>query len=814
MSTTTTPQRTAPWTGQPVRRKEDQRLLKAEGEFGDDTPISHLGYLVFVRSPYAHARVSRIDTAAATLVEGYLGCLLPEEVEDLTDGFMELQKPPGDAEVDRCLATGGVVRFVGEPVVAVAGASREAARDAAAAVEVDYDPLPPVVDAREAVSPDTSLVHPQVGSNVAWEDTYDWGDVDFALAGADHVVSVDELHFHRFSSTPLECAALTAQYDAGTDTFTITGGCAVPQITTLMMAAAMRHPAEKLRIVSRDFGGSFGVKIGVYVPATAAALLARKLRRPIRWTESRTEHHLMGGHGNERWFRNVRMAVQDDGTVLGLSYEALDDVGAYTRYEPLGAVIWTQVANACYQLRHLRVHYRTVYTNKGPVHPNRGYSRMQHMWLVERMMDLAAHRLGFNPVEFRMRNYVQPDQYPYTTVNGCVYDSGDLPLSLRKALELIDYQGARDLQRARQGSGTRIGIGIGSTLDSGTNNFAQARVLNAHLPFSGNTEGGLVRLGVDGSVYAVTGGVAFGQGHETTVAQVVADRLGVGYDDVIVHRGGDSSLSAQTGFSGSYASQFAVTGIGAVINATDKLVREIRLVAGSALQAPPEQIVLADGAAQVHDNPQRALPLAAVAGIVHFSPAELPPEVADEVGLVGRAVYRAPFELIDLDRKFGNLTLTYATQVHACVLEIDEETGQVTVLRYAMVDDCGTPINPMVIEGQVHGAAAHGISAALFEHFGYDADGQPTAANFYDYHAATAADLPGFRYDNVVSPSPFSPVGAKGMGEGGGAPLHAIAAAVQDAVGTSAAVLDSANPPERVLALLRGQGADRVEVTP
>lgn len=814
MSTTSTPQRTAPWTGQPVRRKEDQRLLKAEGEFGDDTPISHLGYLVFVRSPYAHARVSRIDTAAATLVEGYLGCLLPEEVEDLTDGFMELQKPPGDAEVDRCLATGGVVRFVGEPVVAVAGASREAARDAAAAVEVDYDPLPPVVDAREAVSPDTSLVHPQVGSNVAWEDTYDWGDVDFALAGADHVVSVDELHFHRFSSTPLECAALTAQYDAGTDTFTITGGCAVPQITTLMMAAAMRHPAEKLRIVSRDFGGSFGVKIGVYVPATAAALLARKLRRPIRWTESRTEHHLMGGHGNERWFRNVRMAVQDDGTVLGLSYEALDDVGAYTRYEPLGAVIWTQVANACYQLRHLRVHYRTVYTNKGPVHPNRGYSRMQHMWLVERMMDLAAHRLGFNPVEFRMRNYVQPDQYPYTTVNGCVYDSGDLPLSLRKALELIDYQGARDLQRARQGSGTRIGIGIGSTLDSGTNNFAQARVLNAHLPFSGNTEGGLVRLGVDGSVYAVTGGVAFGQGHETTVAQVVADRLGVGYDDVIVHRGGDSSLSAQTGFSGSYASQFAVTGIGAVINATDKLVREIRLVAGSALQAPPEQIVLADGAAQVHDDPQRALPLAAVAGIVHFSPAELPPEVADEVGLVGRAVYRAPFELIDLDRKFGNLTLTYATQVHACVLEIDEETGQVTVLRYAMVDDCGTPINPMVIEGQVHGAAAHGISAALFEHFGYDADGQPTAANFYDYHAATAADLPGFRYDNVVSPSPFSPVGAKGMGEGGGAPLHAIAAAVQDAVGTSAAVLDSANPPERVLALLRGQGADRVEVTP
>jgi CO/xanthine dehydrogenase Mo-binding subunit len=803
----------ATWTGRVVPRKEDDRLLKAQGEFGDDTPIAHLGYVMFVRSPYAHARIADIDIAAAEQVPGYLGCLLPDEVDALTDGFMELQPEPADAEVDKCLAAGGKVRFVGEPVVAVAAASREAARDAAAAVTVRYEPLDHVVDARTAVEPGAPLVHDQIGSNVAWDGIYDWGDIDSALDSADHVIEVDELHFHRFSSTPLECSVVTVSYDAGMDTFTMIGGCAMPQITTLMMAAAMRHPAEKIRIISKDFGGSFGVKIGIYVPATAVALLSRKLGRPMRWTETRTEHHWMGGHGNERWFRNVKLAVRSDGRVLGLTYDALDDVGAYTRYEPLGAVIWTQVANACYQLQHLKVHYRSVYTNKGPVHPNRGYSRLQHMWVVERMMDLAAHRLGFDPVEFRLKNYVQPDQYPYTTVNGCVYDSGNLPLSLRKALDLIDYDDARRLQREAAGSGRRIGIGIGSTLDSGTNNFGQARLINKFLPFSGNTEGGLVRMGVDGSVYAITGGVAFGQGHETTVAQVVADMLGLTPDQIITHRGGDSALSAQTGFSGSYASQFAVTGIGAILNATRKLVREIQLVAGSTLGAHPDEIVLEGGFAKVAGDPERVLPFAAVAGIVHFSPADLPAEVAEEVGLVGRAVYRAPFEIPDVDRKYGNLTLTYASQIHACVLEIDEETGETKILRYAMVDDCGTPINPMIIEGQVHGATVHGISGALFEHFHYDENGQLAAANFYDYHAATALDLPSLRYDSVISPSPFTPIGAKGMGEGGGAPLHAISAAIQDAIGSSGpTVLDSFNPPERVLALLHGGDDQKVRV--
>jgi CO/xanthine dehydrogenase Mo-binding subunit len=263
----------------------------------------------------------------------------------------------------------------------------------------------------------------------------------------------------------------------------------------------------------------------------------------------------------------------------------------------------------------------------------------------------------------------------------------------------------------------------------------------------------------------------------------------------------------------SYASQFAVTGIGAMLNAAKKLAREIRLVAGAVLGAAPEAIDLVGGQVVVRGEPERAVPFAVVAGIVHFSPSDLPDDIAADVGLVGRAVHRAPFEPLDLENKYGNLSLTYATQVHACVIEIDEETGRPTILRFAMVDDCGTPINPMIIEGQVHGAAAHGISAALSEHVGYTADGQPIASNFYDYHVATALDLPSFRYGNVVSPSPFTPIGAKGMGEGGGAPLHAISAAMQDAVGDAGVVLDSFNPPERILGLLEGRTETTVRVT-
>jgi CO/xanthine dehydrogenase Mo-binding subunit len=506
-----------------------------------------------------------------------------------------------------------------------------------------------------------------------------------------------------------------------------------------------------------------------------------------------------------------------DGTILGFKVRAFDDAGAYLHYEPLGAVIWSQVVPGCYKLKHIRVDYTETVSNKCPTIPNRGYSRLQHLWMIERVVDIVAHELGFDPVELRKRNYVQPEDYPYTTPNGCVYDSGDLPRALDLALEAIDYPAWRERQRELgTGSGKRIGIGIGTTLDSGTNNFGQSRIINPGLPFSGNGEAAFAKLDLYGEVNIDLGTTPQGQSHETTAAQVVADILGMSPDAVTVSVGFDARHNTYVAFSGTYASQFAVTGLGAAMGAAEKLRGEIVRVAAFALGADEEEIELRDGSAYVRGDEQRAIPFIGIANLVYSNVAALPGELADSVSLNCRHVYRPPFEVPDAEAKTGNLTLTYATQTHACVLELDEETGAATILDYAVADDCGRVINPQIVSGQVHGATAHGIGAALWETFEYDEDGQLLQSSFYDYHAVTALDVPHIKTTNLESPSPFTPNGAKGMGEGGGAPLHAICSALQDALGAGApAVSESHNHWERIYRLLHPEpGAPRgVEVS-
>ena len=383
--------------GRAMLRKEDDRLLRAEGEFVDDTPHHRLGYIQFVRSPYAHARIVDIDTSAAEQVEGFIGLMTPDDLAEVTDPFIEYQSGHGAPEVDRALAADGKARYVGEPVVVVAGETREAAKDVADAVRVTYEQLPHVTVTEETVAEGAPVLHEGIGDNICWEGLFDFGDIDFALEHADHVIEVDRLHFHRFSPTPMETNVITAVYDPGIDTFYLDGGFAQPQLALLTIASALRMPSERIRLQSKDFGGSFGVKVSAGISAVAVAAMARKFRRTMRFTQTRTEGQYEGGHSNERTFLNCKIAVQNDGTVLGLSYDALDDIGAYSRYEPLGAPIWSQVANASYHYKHLRVNYKTVYTNKGPTAPVRGYSRMQHIWAVERLFDIAAHTSRDNP---------------------------------------------------------------------------------------------------------------------------------------------------------------------------------------------------------------------------------------------------------------------------------------------------------------------------------------------------------------------------------------------------------------------------------
>jgi CO/xanthine dehydrogenase Mo-binding subunit len=753
------------WSGKSVPRKEDKRLLKGQGAFVDDLWMHRQGHVHFVRSPHAHARIVSIDVSRAEALPGVYATLTGEEVGELQQPFFQMAPEPAGLMKDYCMAV-GKARYMGEPVVAVLAESAELARDAAALVEVVYEPLEVVVDGIATIEPQAPVLHEEIGSNVAWHGVYDYGDVDWALENADHVVRIDRLHFHRFSSTPLETTGALVNWDPGTGVVEFRSNNQMPMFAAMFIGPAIGLGIDHMQFSSQDIGGGFGIKITSYTYLTALALLSRKAGRPVKWSESRWEHLAASAHGNERTFLDIEVPVMSDGTILGFKVRAFDDAGAYLRYEPLGAVIWAQVVPGNYRFKHVRVDYTETLTNKCPVGPNRGYSRLQHLWLIERIVDIVAKELNFDRVALRALNYVQPEEFPYETPNGCIYDSGDYPAMLEQVLELIDYVGALKRKLESAGSGKRIGIGIGSTLDSGTNNFGQSRIINSALPFSGNGEAAVVRLDLYGEITVTIGTSPQGQGHETTAAQVTADILGCSPDLVHVAAGYNKAANTYVGFSGTYASQFAVTGLGAVMGAAEQLRGEIVKVGACMLGAEESDIELADGFVRLAANPEAAIPFIGIAATVFANVAELPGELADSVTLNCRYVYRPPFTVPDHETKRGKLTLTYASQVHAAVVEVDDETGQVTILAYAAVDECGRKVNPKIVEGQVHGATGHGIGAALYESFEYDADGQLLNSTFADYHAATSLDVPHIATGEIECPSPFTPNGAKGMGEG------------------------------------------------
>jgi 2-furoyl-CoA dehydrogenase large subunit len=438
---------------------------------------------------------------------------------------------------------------------------------------------------------------------------------------------------------------------------------------------------------------------------------------------------------------------------------------------------------------------------------------MQQLWFTERVMDIVAHELELDPVEVRKRNYIRVEDMPYETPNGCVYDSGDYAAMLDIGLELIGWDGIAERRTEAESRGKLLGVGIGSTLDSGTNNFGQSRMINPELQFSGNNEVATVKLDIFGEIVVTLGTTPQGQGHETTAAQVVADILKCDVDLVHVRAGHDSYWNSHAGFSGTYASQFAVTGLSAVKGATDMLAAEMKKLAGVIFGGVPEEALeLADGFVRIKDNPEAALPFMACGAIINANNAGLPEDLG--VTLNCRYVYRPPFQVPDIERKFGNLTLTYAAQIHVVVVEIDPETGYYDIVDYAAVDDCGNRINPQIVEGQVMGATAQAIGAAMHEVFEYDEDGNLLTPNFYDYHVPHALDMPPLKTGFLESPSPFTPLGTKGMGEGGGAGIHAVCAALQDALRGhgDAIVWDSGNPYHRVWDMLQKPGETRARV--
>ncbi len=800
------------WVGKPIKRKEEARLVRGKGKFIDDIKPDRCLYMRLVRSPYAHAKLDRVDTSAAEEIRGVICIVTGEEIASVCPPFMEIG--PGVCGMIKDLPMAHEkVRYQGEPVVAIVAESRYIAEDAADAVQVDYTPLEPVIDAEFAVS-NKSLVHDGAGSNVIWNGTWEFGDVEKAFREAAHVVEIDRLHFHRFSSTPLENNAIIAKWDAKDDQIYFQCNNSFPTIGIQLLAPSLGVRIDQIRVETHDIGGSFGIKINNYPQMAIAAIASRKAGgRWVKWVETRSEHMNSSAHGNERTFRNTRIALDQDGVITAVVSNHLDDCGAFPRYEPLGAVIWSQVFPATYRFRNARIEFTQVVTNKTPVGPNRGYSRMQHLWFLERCIDICAHELGIPADEMRLRNYIQPHEFPYTTPNGCVYDSGNYPAMLAMAKKLIDYDGWVRRQAEARKQGRMIGIGIGTTLDSGTNNFGQSRIVNPDAPFSGNSQAANVKLDMYGEVVVAVGSVPQGQGHETVSSQVVADVLNLTPDIITVRAGFDTDRNVHTGHTGTYASQFAVSGLSAVHGATQRLKAEIKRLAAFALQAKEDELELANdgkqGIVRVRGT-DRMIPYIGLANIVNANSAVLTEDLYD-ITLNCRYTWRAPFKLPDIKTKIGNLTLTYSSQLHIAVMEIERDTYAPKILDYVAIDDCGKIINPLIVEGQVHGATAHGIGAALMETCAYDESGNLLTGTFSDYTPITAMNMPIVKYDAIETPSPHTYSGAKGMGEGGAAPIHAISAALQDAVFDHGVIIeDSHNTASSLFhALQRARSGDR-----
>jgi carbon-monoxide dehydrogenase large subunit len=652
------------------------------------------------------------------------------------------------------------------------------------------------MDMEEALADGAPLVHESLGTNKSYTWIFDsaesetGGDVAAAIESAEVVL---RRRYVQQRLIPAFMEPRSVVVDPTPDQITVWTSTQVPHFVRFFIAAILGTPEHKVRVIAPDVGGGFGGKLQITAEEFITFLAALRLGRPVKYTESRSES-MLGAHHGRDMIQDVELAAQRDGTVTGLSVKLLANMGGYLKLlTPATPLLGRYMYNGIYKFPAHRLECTGVFTTTTPTDAYRGAGRPEATFAIERAMDDLAAELDMDPLELRRKNWITHDEFPFATVTGLTYDSGNYEAATDKAMRLLGYDELRREQEQRRASEDRVQLGIGISTYTEMCGLAPSRWLGSLGYAAGGWESAVVRMLPTGKVEVLTGTSPHGQGHETAWSQIVADQLGIPFDDVEVMHG--DTRTAHKGLD-TYGSRSLAVGGYALVEACKRVIEKAKPMAAHMLECDPSDLEFADGAYRVKGTPGEAKTITECA-LAIFAAHDLPEGVE-------------PY--LDADASYDPVDFSFPHGTHLCATEVDTETGQVTIRSYVAVDDIGRVVNPMIVEGQVHGATAHGISAALFEDLAYDTDGQLVAGNFYDYHTATAYDLPSFRYDNVVSPSPFTPIGAKGMGEGGGAPLHAISAAIQDAAGASAAVLDSSNPPERVLGLLRGQGAEKVQV--
>jgi len=740
-------ERVASWVGQPLERLEDEALLRGEGRFMDDVePVPHAGHAAIVRSPLAHARIVGLDASAALAYPGVLGVLTGADVAAMSRPF-----PAGvDSPIPYYSAAHETARYAGEPLAVVVARDRYVAEDAAELVEVEYEPLEPVLDPEQGL--------------VVSDRSFAYGAVDEAFAAADVVVH-GRYPFPRWTCCPVETYGVICDWDAAAGALTAWANFQGPYTLHSVAAAALGLRGSKLRLITpRDSGGSFGIKATVYAYVVLIGLASRKLGIPVRWTEDRMEHFAGSATATGR-ITGLEAAFAADGELLALRYDAIEDVGAYVRApEPATLYRMHGSLSGAYRVRNVATRNRVVLTNRCPTGLNRGFGGPQVYLALERVMDTAAGQLGIDPAELRRRNLIRAGEFPYRTATGGLYDSGDYEACLDRALELGRYAE----RRAEDAGGRLLGIGLACVVEPSISNMGYITLANTaeeradSLPKSGNAEGATVSVSALGGITVRVGTTPQGQGHATVCAQIVADALGVSPTEVDVLTELDTSTSAWTVASGNYSSRFSGVGAGAVHLAAQKLEAKVQAI-------------------RDHLG-EDSLPLRRVAGIAHWNPDALPPGM--EAGLHETAFFAAPNLAPPDENDRVASSAAHGFIVDLAVVEVSRETGEVTVLDYVTVHDAGTVLNPALFEGQVRGGFAHGIAPALFERVVYDEDGNLLTGTFMDYLCPTGPDLPPLQTAHLETPSPFTPLGAKGVGEGNTMSVPvAIANAVADAIG-------------------------------
>lgn len=774
--------------GESVRRKEDQRFITGAGRYTDDLKLAGQLYAAFVRSPYANATIDAIDASAARAMPGVEAVLTGEDmqragVNPIPPGWLH----PGIKIAEYRPLAVGKVAHVGNAVAVVIADSPMRARDAADAVLVDYTDHPAVADAVAALGAGAPQVHSDAPGNVAF--TWQLGDAaatDAAVAGATHVVR-QHLVNQRLIANAMEPRASLANYDPAADELTLYVTSQNPHVHRLIMGAfVLGIPEHKFRVIAPDVGGGFGSKIFIYPEECVVAWASKTLARPVKWTATRSESYLTDAHGRDHQ-TDVEMAFDASGKIVGLRVRTVANLGAYlTLFAPaVPTYLYGTLLSGQYDIPAIHVDVTAVYTHTTPVDAYRGAGRPEASYLLERTLDVAAHQLGIDPAELRRRNLIAPDAFPYQTAVALQYDSGNYEPALDKALAMVDYQGFRAEQAAARAKGRYLGIGLSSYIEAC--GLAPSHIVGSLGAQAGLYESGVVRIHPTGKVTVLTGSHSHGQGHETTFAQVVASELGCSIDDVEIVHGDTGRVPFGMG---TYGSRSGAVGGAALYHSLQKVKEKGRRIAAHLLEAAPEDVDFAGGNYFVKGSPQRAKgfgEVALAAYLAHNIPDGMEP------GLEATTFFNP-----------ANFVFPFGT--HIAVVEVDGETGHVAVQRYVAVDDFGNVINPMIVDGQLHGGIAQGAAQALWEGAQYDSNGQLLTGSLMNYAIPKAEFLPNFETDRTVTPTPVNPLGVKGAGEAGTiASTPAVANAVIDALSPFGIThLDMPLTPARIWSAIQG----------